>query len=157
MILSGEIDVVNNVVCNWGGSAVKIENRHGNVFMNYVKNYLIPGEDSDMSENGIQAKTPGIFMYLKDNIAEHVRPDNSYPEDAIVNYRATPEPPGDQPVQLPIGNNDLGHAGPTMTCSTTAGQRYRKETWPTSRRCRERATGPEELLIIPPRWVATRY
>ncbi len=92
MILSGEIDVVNNVVYNWGGSAVKIENRHGDVFMNYVKNYLIPGEDSDRSENGIQVKTPGIFMYLKDNIAEHVRPDNSYLEDAIVNYRATPEP-----------------------------------------------------------------
>ena len=92
MILSGEIDVVNNVVYNWGGSAVKIENRHGDVFMNYVKNYLIPGEDSDRSENGIQVKDRGIFMYLKDNIAEHVRPDNTYPEDAIVNYRATPEP-----------------------------------------------------------------
>ena len=91
MILSGEIDVVNNVVYNWGGSAVKIENRHGDVLMNYVKNYLVPGEDSDMSENGIQVKTSGIFMYLKDNIAEHVRPNNNYPEDAIVNYRATGE------------------------------------------------------------------
>ena len=92
MILSGEIDVVNNVVYNWGGSAVKIENRHGDVFMNYVKNYLAPGEDSDQSENGIQVKTSGIFMYLNDNLAEHVRPDNSFPEDAIVNYRVAGEP-----------------------------------------------------------------
>ncbi len=87
MILSGEMDVVNNVVYNWGGSVVKIENRHGDVFLNYVKNYLVPGADSDMSENGIQVKTSGIHIYLEDNIAEHVRPDHSYAEDAIVNYR----------------------------------------------------------------------
>ncbi len=87
MILSGEIDLRNNVIYNWGGSAVKIENRHGDVFMNYIKNYIAPGEDSDMSENGIQVKTDGISMYLKDNIAEHVRPDHTFPEDAIVNYR----------------------------------------------------------------------
>ncbi len=87
MILSGEHDLVNNVTYNWGGSVVKIENRYGDVFMNYVKNYLIPGADSDMTENGIQVKTPGIHLFLKENIAEHVRPDNSFPEDAIVNFR----------------------------------------------------------------------
>ena len=92
MILSGRVDAVNNVVYNWLGSCVKIENRHGDVFLNYVKNYIIPGPDSDLTENGIQIKTPGIFMYLKDNIATHARPDNSYPEDAIVNYRAPGEP-----------------------------------------------------------------
>ena len=87
LLLSGEHDLVNNVIYNWGGSAVKIENRYGDVFLNFVNNYLAPGEDSDMSENGIQVKTEGINLYLENNIAEHTRPDNSYPQDAIVNYR----------------------------------------------------------------------
>ncbi|WP_298545586.1 T9SS type A sorting domain-containing protein [uncultured Aquimarina sp.] len=87
MILSGEHDVVNNVIYNWKGSVVKIENRYGSVFLNYVKNYLVPGEDSDLTEYGLQVKTPGINLFLEDNIAEHSRPDNSYPEDAIVNFR----------------------------------------------------------------------
>ncbi len=89
MILSGDIEVSNNVIYNWGGSAVKMENRHGDVRLNFVSNYLEPGKDSDMSENGIQVKTSGIKLHLKDNYASHVRPDNSYPEDAIVNYRAS--------------------------------------------------------------------
>ena len=87
LLLSGEHDLVNNVIYNWGGSAVKIENRYGDVFLNFVNNYLAPGKDSDMSENGIQVKTEGINLYLENNIAEHTRPDNSYPQDAIVNYR----------------------------------------------------------------------
>lgn len=87
MILSGAHDVVNNVVHNFGGSAVKIENRYGEVHLNYVGNYIEPGPDSDPTENGIQVKTPGIFLYLKDNYASHVRPNNSYPEEAIVNFR----------------------------------------------------------------------
>lgn len=87
MILSGDIEVSNNVTYNWGGSAVKIENRHGDVNLNHVANYFETGVDSDVTENGIQVKTPGITMFLKDNYANHVRPNNSYPEDAIVNYR----------------------------------------------------------------------
>ncbi|WP_299249364.1 T9SS type A sorting domain-containing protein [uncultured Aquimarina sp.] len=87
MLLSGEMDMVNNVTYNWGGSVVKIEARYGPVYLNYVKNYLVPGPDSDLTENGIQVKDTDINLYLEDNIAEHVRPDNSYPEDAIVNYR----------------------------------------------------------------------
>ena len=87
LILSGEMDLVNNVVYNWKGSAVKIENRYGDVFLNYVNNYLIPGEDSDLTEYGVQVKTAGVNLYLKGNIATHTRPNNSYPEDAIVNYR----------------------------------------------------------------------
>lgn len=92
MLLSGRTDAVNNVVYNWGGSAVKIENRHGDVSLNYVGNYIAPGEDSDITENGLQVKTAGVFLWLDGNIAEHSRPDDSYPEDAIVNYRAEPEP-----------------------------------------------------------------
>ena len=91
MLLSGRTDAVNNVIYNWGGSAVKIENRHGDVFLNYVGNYIAPGADSDMTENGLQVKTEGIYLWLDGNLAEHVRPDESYPEDAVVNYRAAAE------------------------------------------------------------------
>ncbi len=86
-IFSGNNEVSNNVIYNWGGSAVKLEGRHGNVQMNFEGNYLEPGADSDLSENGVQVKTSGVHMYLKNNYASHSRPDNSYAEDAIVNYR----------------------------------------------------------------------
>ena len=84
-VTRGNIDLVNNVIYNWGYSATEASDRDGSLRLNYVGNYIKPGLDSRTSVSGLSLSGSSISAYVKGNIGEHSRPSNDLPEWDIVN------------------------------------------------------------------------
>ncbi len=94
----GIIDVVNNVSYNYGWRNSVISDKYGIPYINYIGNYTKVGPNSNIKDNEpitvyelrfYEYTDPdkiagdGVHMYLKGNYGPN-RPDNSYPEDAMV-------------------------------------------------------------------------
>ena len=85
------VDVVNNVIYNFGSRVVRISDSSGGPHVNYVANLIQPGPDSWQgvsAPNQYELNYDGstgddLQIYVQGNISPN-RPDPNYPEDALV-------------------------------------------------------------------------
>jgi pectate lyase len=84
---SGLVDVVNNVVYNYGIDAARLSNHDSNLPVNCVANYVKRGADSKLSSYEVELSPPtGSFTYsvfVKGNIGPH-RPTDGLDEALVV-------------------------------------------------------------------------
>ena len=83
---SGTVDVVNNVVYNYGIDAARLSNDYGDLPVNYVGNFVKTGADSKLSTNEIEISPKDsytITLYVKGNIGPH-RPSDDMDESLVV-------------------------------------------------------------------------
>ncbi len=88
----GVVDVVNNVIYNYGGKATFVEDKYADapVPLNFVGNYVKAGVNAEKNVYELRylpAPTPyplhGASIYVQGNIGPH-RPDETYPDEAAV-------------------------------------------------------------------------
>jgi hypothetical protein len=83
----GLVDVVNNVVYNYGVRATVARDVQTNVPLNYVGNYVKPGPDSTDAYELFVGETgttpPGAQLYVHGNLGPH-RTDDTQAEDGVV-------------------------------------------------------------------------
>jgi pectate lyase len=85
-VRGGDMDLVNNVIYNAGEGAAKLDDKGNLAGMrcNFVGNYFKWGPNSSWSwEVKIRSEDVGTSCYVSRNIGPN-RPDNSYPEENIV-------------------------------------------------------------------------
>ncbi|HSB15881.1 MAG TPA: right-handed parallel beta-helix repeat-containing protein [Bryobacteraceae bacterium] len=82
----GVVDVVNNVVYNWGQKAAYTDDSYGIPPVNFVGNYYKPGANSSLGMYEIHHRNAagrGTELFVKGNIGPH-RLDDSLPESEVV-------------------------------------------------------------------------
>jgi pectate lyase len=105
----GTVDVVNNVIYNYGAVAGQVSDKRG-VPLNFVGNYYKPGPDSDRSRYELDAylvRGTGLRLYVRGNIGPHRQLD-SLPDAYTV------EPEGRQ---FMVGSR---HRAPAVTTTSAA-------------------------------------
>jgi pectate lyase len=111
LISTGEVDVVNNVVYNYGGQSFTGRANHdGPANVNVVGNIFLPG-NSTFTPYRKPVRLEGGWpnnaisgVYLKGTIHPTWRPDNTYAEDVVV-LRS-----GDEP-HIPLVGTPFGYPG----------------------------------------------
>jgi pectate lyase len=83
----GLVDVVNNVIYNYGTRATVARDVQTNVPLNFIGNYVKPGADSTDVHEVFVGETgtapPGAQLFVEGNIGPH-RPTDADPQDAVV-------------------------------------------------------------------------
>jgi pectate lyase len=106
----GTVDVVNNVIYNYGEVAGQVSDKRGGVPLNFVGNYYKPGPDSDRSRYELDVylvRDTGLRLYVRGNIGPHRQLD-SLPDAYTV------EPEGRQ---FMVGSR---HPAPAVTTTSAA-------------------------------------
>jgi parallel beta-helix repeat protein len=84
---AGTVDVVNNVVYNWGVGqpTAWVGDKFGRIPLNFVGNYYKPGPDSDTSKHAVLVREygHGFALFVEGNLGPH-RPTLAQPDHAIV-------------------------------------------------------------------------
>ncbi|NIM96226.1 MAG: hypothetical protein GTO18_21215 [Anaerolineales bacterium] len=84
---AGLVDVVNNVIYNYGGAAGYITNDFADLPVNYIGNYVIQGPDSNTRRYEVEISplsNHAISLYVEGNIGPH-RSDDSLDQRLVVN------------------------------------------------------------------------
>jgi pectate lyase len=82
----GSVEVVNNVIYDYGEKAISSSDVDDHVEFNVVGNYVKPGPSSNLSRYGLELHpitNLGWAVYVSGNIS-HQRPDSSLPEIEFV-------------------------------------------------------------------------
>ena len=82
----GTVDVVNNVIYNYGEVAAQVSDKRGGVPLNLVGNYFKPGPDSDLSRYELDAylvRGAGLRLYVRGNLGPHRRGSSGPDADVV--------------------------------------------------------------------------
>ena len=110
----GVVDIVNNVIYNYGGKAAFVEDKYADapVPVNFVGNYVKAGANAEKNVYELRylpAPPPyplrGASMFVQGNVGPH-RPDETYPEAVVVR-------PEDQ-----LFITDTRHFAPSVTTTS---------------------------------------
>lgn len=82
---NGIIDIVNNLIYNWGQSGVEIISQHGKMQVNLIHNLYVMGKDSQREAPELAARNAGedYQLFLEENLS--IR-DSEQPEPLPVNF-----------------------------------------------------------------------